>query len=639
MKITIDRVRGMARRPAKHLLGEAVGQAAQNLDVATGAFVPLRDLLVVEQLAAASVTGFFKWAPSSAEHWIAGSVGYDSCASPVAGDTYKRRYYTGDTEARFFANDNVSNPFAPATDYLKLGVPAPTAALTASGYSSNGGYRAYVYTYVNRYGEEGPPSPLLEVSDYGSGNVTLAGFSTAPTTRAIQAVRVYRVNSSAAEVAEFQLVFATDLMIYSATVTYNNGDLVVYNGALFKCVQNNTKGVTPAGAAAEWDAWYDGIADSDLQPDVLVSADWEPPPSGLQGLVALPNGSLAGFVGNVVYVSEPGYPHAWPQGSYSDDFTQTLNFPLVALSVSGTALVAMTTAKTYILDGSSPDLMRPRELEGFYPCVSKPSVTQTPAGVLYAAAEGLVRATPDGLENTTAALATPEQWAEAYAPATLRGRYVDGRYIGFHSTGGVVVDYQNQALVDLSVRARAVFLDDDGTFYVAADQEVDPNNPPAAVPVEVKLWAADTVNYLYASWKSRMYLLPAAVNFAAARVTIDEEFYADWLERVGDNEAILDYNEAIFDAGGILGGLAGHGLDVYGLNGDALRSASNVKAGGAVRLRFYADAVLRKEKTVTDARPFRLPAGFRARRFEVELSGYLAWRTVELATSVEELWQ
>lgn len=641
MKIELTEFKGMRPVSAPHLLAAGESVSAINVDVDGGDLRALASPVKVADAVGTTISSMYRWEENSNSHWLEFSNDIDFSRSPLADDTYERVYLTGLSEPRFYANDNISTPdFDQDADYIKLGVPAPTGALSASGYTTGSLYRAYVYTYVNRYGEEGPPSPLLEVTNYASGNVTLTGFSTAPTVRAIDKIRVYRTNSAAVGLAEFQIVFSIDLKIYSAADTYNIGDLVVYNGSLFKCVVNNTTGITPVGSHANWDDWYDNVADGSLQPDTLVSEDWEPPPSGLKGLCALPNGVMAGFVGSVIYMSEPYYPHAWPQGTYSDDFTVPLPTPIMALKVWGASIVAMTSGPTFLVSGAQPDQMAPVKLPGLYPCVSKRSAAESHMGIIYASRIGAIVANENGLSVVTESLMDEDDW-QAYSPSSISGVFHDGKYIGFYgASAGFVIDFGRKTFSEVGVNAHALHLsDEDGILYVAVDDEVDPNNPPATVPIIISQWAGSDVESLYYEWESGDLLTPAAVNFGAARVVIDEEFISEAQAAAEDNAAIEAYNADIFTAGtGIVGGLAGVGLNVYGLNGDALHSASNLSYGSTVTFKLRADGVIKHTEVLYGSDPFRLPSGFRAKKFSVILEGYVPVKKVEVASGMQELY-
>jgi hypothetical protein len=645
MKITIPVFKGMRPLAAAHLLAAGEAQAAADIDIAGGDLRAVAKPLKIETLSGASVKGFRRWTETGTDHWLEYGDEVDIVKGPVADDAFERVFVSGVTGVgatpRFFANDNVSVPFDQAADFIKLGVPAPTGALTASGYTAGGTtYRAYCYTYVNRYGEEGPPSPLEEFSDYTSGNVTLTGFTAAPADRAIDKIRVYRVNTSGAEYASFQLVFATDLKIYSATASYYNGDLVVYSGSLFKCVvAGPVVGVTPVGSAAEWDVWYDGIADASLQPDTLVSLDWDPPPDALAGLCALPNGCLAGFVGTTVYLTEPYYPHAWPQGSYLADYRYMAPAPVVAIKPHLGSLVVMTEGPTIILGGSSPDQLTPVELPGMYPCRYKRSATKTPGGVMYMSRHGLVLANSDGLAVVTKELLSERDWV-AYTTTAALGVYHDGKYIGFaNNTRGFVIDFELKTFYELSFYASAVWAaEDDGALYLVKEDDVDPSAPPATVPLAVMRWAGDDIETLYYSWRSGELRTPAEVNFGAARVTIDEIYFADVADLVEENATVEDYNADIFTAATVDGGLGGAGLAVFGLAGDRLRSLNSLSIGSSVTFKWYASGVLKHSRIVTNSRPFRLPPGFRSKRFEIGLEGYVPVKMVEVASGMEELY-
>ncbi len=55
--------------------------------------------------------------------------------------------------------------------------------------------------------------------------------------------------------------------------------------------------------------------------------------------------------------------------------------------------------------------------------------------------------------------------------------------------------------------------------------------------------------------------------------------------------------------------------------------------------RLYADGVLKHTQTVTSRDPFRLPSGFRAFDYQIELERTNAIQGVAVATSMEELKQ
>ena len=60
-------------------------------------------------------------------------------------------------------------------------------------------------------------------------------------------------------------------------------------------------------------------------------------------------------------------------------------------------------------------------------------------------------------------------------------------------------------------------------------------------------------------------------------------------------------------------------------------------AHGPVTLRVLADNVLRLEKSLSDPGPVRLPAGFTASRWEIEIQGASRVTQIVLASTVDEL--
>jgi hypothetical protein len=140
---------------------------------------------------------------------------------------FERMYLTGadSTNGKYmaFVNDlQGAGTFDFTTDFYYPGAPA-AAALTAT-YSTGAtaAYRAYFYTYVSRYGEEGPPSVIFETVDGngtpdwdGTSSIVLDNFtepvaadehlktvvgSNAP------AIRIYRTSTDGAGNAAFLLV-------------------------------------------------------------------------------------------------------------------------------------------------------------------------------------------------------------------------------------------------------------------------------------------------------------------------------------------------------------------------------------------------------------------------------------------------
>lgn len=307
--------------------------------------------------------------------------------------------------------------------------------------------RVYVYTFVSDLGEEGPPSPASTIVTIPSdGSVTVGSFETPPSEkRNITHMRIYRANTGS-EVTEFQFV---------------------------------------AEIASPFSDYLDEIADIDLG-EVLQTTTWEPPPADLTGLVALPNGVLAGFVGKTVYFSEPYHPHAWPP-----EYKLAVDHDIVGLGVLPNGAAILTTGAAYIAAGDHPRSMSLRHFATSQACVSKRSIVSTIDSVIYASPDGLASIGAGGFQLLTEKHCTKKEWQE-FSPTELQGFWHDNKYYGFNQLTGFIFDAFDTSVglttLDFSIICGYLDAEDDvlygipvasvgagGTFYVTVAKR-DPQN-------------------------------------------------------------------------------------------------------------------------------------------------------------------
>lgn len=621
--INIIHFGGERPKIAPDLLAAHEATIARNCRLDTGDLRSLPRPKKVVALEGTSIKTIYRWDANSTSYWCESANDLDFARSPIAGEAYERVYYTGESEARVLANDLVSTPFDFTTDFYKLGVPAPTAAPTVATTGGGAGYKGYVYTFVTSYGEEGPPSPVGTDDDYDSGVVTIRDIENAPAGRAITLVRVYRTSASGSGVATFRYV--CEASWFSATEAYAVGDFVVYDGDLWKCTT-----IHPAGA---WNAGHftegDDVADADLL-EVIPSVDWDPPPAGLKGLIALPSsGVFAGFLGNKVYLSEPGLPHAWPT-----TYIQAFHHDVVGLGFFGSNIVVITEGYPSILYGSEPATMSRFHFADFAPGVAKRGIAMGGDGVFFPTTVGLGRIDANGFTVVTDLLLNPRDWDDM-TPTSMLGVYHEGKYIGFYNgAGGFVLDFTNKAYSPLGIYAHAAHVSlGDGKLYVAVTDEdlVDEDDPPASLPLCVSEWAGDPVNFLVYTWRKRYSLRRA--NLSSALVVLDQEFF-DSIDAQTELETL---NAALF-ATDLEGAFNTCAFNRHAWNGDTLLSLDALSMSADVVFRLYVDDDLKFERTLTDSQNvFRLPSGFRGRHFDVELTGFAPVRRVALAPSMREL--
>lgn len=398
----------------------------------------------------------------------------DVLRTPVINDSFERYYWASPSAApRYNSLARIQNG---QQSYL-LGVPAPP---TAPGVTPSGGVsevtetRAYLYTWVTVFGEEGAPSGPAVVTgkDDDTWHVTLTAPGALDTTdRNITNVRIYRTVTSDAGVATYFLVGELPI----ATTTYNdtNSDATVTG--------NNE----------------------------LESTNWNEPPSTLKGVVAMPNGIFAGWTGSDVYFTEPYRPHAWP-AIYSVSVDQ----PIVGLGVVGQTLVVATKGRPVCISGVHPAQMAQSTIPQLEPCLSRASIVPSNKGVVYASADGLVVVNAGGLTNMTADIINKEDWLNDVDPYELRAVRHATAYIATHvsdvdGTTGIVIDggMSRFSWFTPGVNIKAIQSDFwTGDTFLIYGGKVYQFNPPT--PTGMNSF----------TWKSKLFMLPFPRNLGAAKV-------------------------------------------------------------------------------------------------------------------------
>jgi hypothetical protein len=409
MRLALRAFSGIAPRLDPRRLPETNAQTAKNCDLRNGT---LRALLGTTATWTPTKVGtiktiyrFGQTLTNEAQYWFHWLDDVDVARGQIAGDTEERTYYTGDSTFGHPRVTKSSIALSGGTNYpmnsYRLGVPAPNAAPTSGGVTGTGTgedqTRAYVYTYVTGDMEEGPPSlPVYIVAKEGQ-TVSLTGLLTNISgSYNITNKRIYRTVWTGGTPTDYQFVAEVAL----ATATYSDSKLATELG------------------------------------ESLPSLNWYPPPDGLKGLVNMPNGMMAGFLGNDVYFCEPFRPFAWPP-----DYMQTVDTPIVGLGVISETLVVLTKGRPCIMFGSDPNAITTRYSALPEACVSKRSIVSMPGGVMYASPNGLVMITSGGGTIVTEGIIDKQYWA-TLKPESIAAYQYDGRYVGFYDTGTVTGGFQ-----------------------------------------------------------------------------------------------------------------------------------------------------------------------------------------------------
>lgn len=538
--------------------------------------------------------------PSGDKYWLEWNTDVDVVPGPVADVDEFRYYYTGDGApkktnwALATTSGTGTRPFPDA--WLYMGVPAPTAAPTLVASSSSGTVetRSYVYTNISSFGsvkEESGPSPATNVTVTTSGaTVTVSGFSAVPTVGYnITHRRIYRTIIGASSV-----IFSFVAEIPVATTSY-----------------------------------VDSLTVAELGSE-LPSLYWEPPPDDIKGLVAMPNGILAAFRGNQVWLSEPYYPHAWPSG-----YMLTVDYQIVGLGVYEDTLVVLTTRFPYLITGVSPTAMTQRKLPLPQPCVSKKSIASDQFGVLYASSNGLVSIGVGTQDVVTVPLYTRDEWQELN-PFTMVGMIYNNMYMGFYTAGGarkaiVLSRGDIPPLIELDFPARSVFVDR-STTDIYAISEIDS---------KVYHLDASQVNFTTYEWLSKKFVMPSPTNFGAIKVQADYTFMGNIQAYIEYVLSIIAQNQAIFDAnGGEVGGEINNGyFNQFSFNGSLLLDIPEQGTNRFITVILYADGEQIWAGDILSQEPLRLPALQKGYVYEVRISGNTPVRMVAIASSIGELRQ
>lgn len=318
----------------------------------------------------------------------------DVIRTPLTGDSYQRYYWASPSEPPGY--NTLSRIAAGSAGYL-LGIPTPATAPTVvpgGGVSATLESRAYAYTWVSTYGEEGPPSPPTVTT--GKVDDTWALTLTAPTLadttgRSLATVRIYRTVTATSGITTY--FFVAEQAI--ATLTYND------TSSSATVAENNQ----------------------------LESTEWSGPPSDLQGMISMPNGMVAGFRENEVWFCEPYRLHAWPAG-----YTINVSYPIVGLGVVGQTLVICTTGYPHAATGVTPSAMTLSRLPMLAPCMSRGSIVSSQFGVYYASADGIALAAYGSIAIVSKTLITKDRWQELLYLRLLRSAMIGGAY---YTNGGL----------------------------------------------------------------------------------------------------------------------------------------------------------------------------------------------------------
>lgn len=353
---------------------------------------------------------------------------------------------------------------------------------------------SYVYTFVNDLGEESAPSPVSSTvlrPDGVTATVTtpVAVPSGVSSDYGITTKRIYR----------------------AATGVTGTAFLFVAEIAL---------------ATADYD---DVLTDAELG-EVLRSDLWALPPDDLEGVLALPNGVMAGFAKNQLCLSAINQPHAWPV-----EYRLNTDTDIIGIGNIDTTVVIGTESFVYIASGNDPAAYSMSKFEVPYACTSKRSFAYlTGIGVVFASPDGLMAVQgPGQVRNLTDSVFTRDQW-QALDPTSIRGVAHNDIYWMFWQAGSVrgcyAIDMKATGfgVVQMAFHASAAYADPiEDKLYMTLDQDDEPDDVLLPIPADPPNYVDGSTIYQFEGnqavrmnyrWRSKLWLLEHPSWFIIAQV-------------------------------------------------------------------------------------------------------------------------
>lgn len=615
----IENFGGMVPLISRRLLPENMAVAATNAYFRGGEVRGLREPMVIKSFGAGPPNYEKAYrvpdpAAPTVPVWVPfTSRNADFFPNPLVNDAFNRYLWIDSNgpgspqlpQANSLARIKLGDPS------ILLGVPPPAAAptVTPSGGSAPVVTRAYVYTYVNLFGEEGPPSPPITATGNDNGTWTVGAlvnpaFATA---RGITHTRIYR------------------------TITGQSGSTTFFRVVEQVVATSSYADTIPTATVAQ-------------NALLLESTNWEPP-LAMEGMIEMPNGFFAGWSGKNIYFSEPYRPWAWPVG-----YTISAAYPILDCGVVDQTLVALTESAPVLVTGIQPASMAISKTAYIEPCVNPNSITQAPEGVYFASQNGLMLISPAGLAPVTRQVINRDEWQNEYVPSISSAVAFDSQYVAHGTTGtGFVFDPRG-------IQSGIIKL---ANFDPVKAIWSDPWTAEAHLMVgnDVYEWSRTDAPFVTATWLSKEFQFPRPINLGAVMVSIDlrlstptqasgivvepeEPTGSPWTELVGlYNYGEYNgpmYNEVPLDGTTPPGNPTAQPWPFwYGVLGDG--GDTPLPDGAVCELIVYANNAIVFRRLVESGVVYRLPSGFKNDIWQVQVRSRVPVLNIQIAETAKEL--
>lgn len=630
MKLTFQQFSGIAPRIAPRLLPATLAQEALDVKLWSGELRPHYADTIIKYIPSTTQSIYrYKW-KNKKYNWLGWAKSVNVVKGPVYDDENNRIYLMVNDGTGFLVTDS---SLLEDRDYINgleskayaVAIPEPGQSdIWVSGGTGSGDIesRSYVYCYVRQWSD---------------GTIDV-GKSSGPLKNSSDRSR-YTVDVRPGQVVDMSIV---DPIVHAAGIGAGINKIYIYRSevtsagqALYSYVDQfdvNTNRVTN-NPAAVWVADGGYYKYSDSKPNTSLgeacpSIYWDPPVTGLKGLVSLQNGLFAAYKDSTIYVSDWNAPHAWPY-----EHTVTIDYPIVGLGSFGNTIVVCTEAAPVLITVTDPTKPTTRAVQENCPCVSTGSIVSTRNGVIFASTNGLVLINSASPTFITEKIITQDEWLPLH-PESLQAAFLNNTYYGFFTNptekaAGFLFDLDSYtySTVYNSIVSSGMVYTSQPTKIVYND--VEQSQLYVCCPLENKTqyslnsFGTDSRINKSFRWRSKVNVSPQGLfTLSCAQVNFTK------LSSLKPEPPIWE------------GRLAGSALGMVYVNKQPVNGwckTNTIELYDKTVFNYYVDGKLRFTKNIVDSKPFRLPSGFRGETVEIELKSNSHVHSVILASSMGEL--
>lgn len=325
-------------------------------------------------------------------------------------------------------------------------------------------------------------------------------------------------------------------------------------------------------------SFVDSVLDENLG-ELINSSLWDAPPDEVTS--DHPDGSLLGLTAmpNGMLAGYAGksvfFAEQYLPHAWPRAYSLTTKSKIMGLASISIGLIVLTQGKPVLMTGSTPAAMSATEIDSDQACVSSRSIVDMGEVAVYASPDGLVAAGESGVRLITEGVFSRAQW-QALKPESIHAYKYEGRYVFFYDTGSVQGGYILNTRTEVP---ELVTLN----FYASAGYND---------PIEDALYLVITDAGIT---RVRKFNEGAPLTYT-------------WQSKEVRTETPINPGCAVIDA------------ESY-----------------PVQFTLYADGQQRHTQSVTSGNMFRLPAGYRAKEFQVKVTGSAEINQIIITEIAEEI--